>query len=137
MKQLLTDDSSKTGAGAKTVLPYEGLLEILPPNARLRARGLLYFLLRLVDIAEDGTMIYKGSGKSGSALVDVLKYFTQNNVSTVPHDILPLAELLYQAKVPLSLFAKNKQPTQILTRLQQPAEEKVPEEKKKKWETLF
>jgi len=121
---------------------YHSVLNILPKNARHKARGLLYYILKIADIDENGLLVYKKGGmkgQTGGSLLDALKYLVYPRVNVVPEDILSLAELLYEMKTPLSLFGgPTKQPAHILSRL---VKKKIstpePEQKKPKWESVF
>ena len=154
--QILTRESDKGGPDKKNLLltliksqndegrdhsqQYDGLLNILPKNARHKARGLLYYILKIADIDEDGLLVYRKGGmegQTGSSLIDALRYLVLPHVSVVPHDILSLAEMLYQYKAPLSLFGgPRKQPGYILSQLVSPSPKTVPEVRQS-WESVF
>ena len=92
------------------------ILETLPKNIQKKARMILYYLLKKVDVDENGAITYP-DGSKGSALPDALRYFTLGNQFTpyIPSDILKLSEILYESKTPMSAFSPDKYPQNILS----------------------
>lgn len=109
---------------------HNTLINLLPKNIRAKSRGLLWFLNKIADINSEGQLVHKDSGIVGGTLIDTLKYLTTPNYRVAPPDILPLLERLYELKCPLSLFAHNKRPSLLLTKLEEPQEPSI------KWKNM-
>jgi len=124
-------DSLKEGANeADGKTPHDILINLLPKNIRSKSKGLLWYLTKITDINSEGQLVHKDSGIVGGTLVDTLKYLTTPNYRVAPPDLLPLLERLYEMKCPLSLFARNKTPSVLLTKLKEPPEPSM------KWKTV-
>lgn len=144
--ELLTDDNVTEGEKKENLIKLLGtsekdqaegktkhdiLINLLPKNIRSKSKGLLWYLTKIADVNSEGELVHKDSGIVGGTLIDTLKYLTTPNYKVAPPDLLPLLERLYELKCPLSLFARNKTPSILLTKLTEPPEPSI------KWQKLY
>ena len=105
-----------------------------PKSIQAKSKNLLYFLQKFITITDDGLIQYP-DGEKGSSILNLLYYFTspeKADIST-PYDIKKIALILYNEKVPLSVFEKGKYPIDIL---QPPDLLPVKEEVELKWKKI-
>jgi len=88
---------------------FMALADVLPKSLKNRARLLLSHLYGKVELSENNQVIYPDTGKSGSHLLDLARYFlTGKQFSSLrPVDTPQFAQLLLDLSTPKSSLAKS------------------------------
>lgn len=96
----------------KTITDF---IDILPKNIRNKAKIFIHYLKKLVNIDEDGLIVYP-DGEIGNSLLDHVKFWcTSEKINSRKLDDTPkMAQLLEVNKVPLAAFGSGKLPHNYL-----------------------
>ena len=91
-------------------------IQMLPRAFKNKAKILVAHLLRnLIDIDDDGVIIYRDNGEKGGYLIDIIRYYCSPSSSRIapPTDLRRLQQLLLKSGAPASAFGSGKNPAQI------------------------